>query len=68
MVLPIGTNAFFLFLLFLIRKVQEVDCSVHFIVVVFWIIQHKCVPHIGREILPVEVIIPSTALRHHEES
>ena len=38
------------------------------IVEVNGVLQHQSIPHVGREILTVEVVVPSTAFWNHEES
>lgn len=40
----------------------------HFIVEVLRVVKHERVPHVNGEILTIKVIVPSTALWHHEET
>lgn len=49
-------------------KVEEVDSSVSLVVEILRVVKHKTEVHIGREVLAVEVVIPSSTFRDHEES
>jgi len=49
-------------------EVQEVDGSVSLVVEVLGVVQHQAEVHVGREVLPVEVVIPSSSFWDHEEA
>jgi hypothetical protein len=38
------------------------------IVEILRVVQCQRESHIGREVLPIEVVVPSTTLRHHKET
>jgi hypothetical protein len=49
-------------------EVQEVNGSVSLVVEVLGVIEHEAEVHVGGEVLPVEVVIPSSSFGHHKEA
>lgn len=49
-------------------EVQEVNSSVSLVVEILGVIKHETEVHVGREVLAVEVVIPSSSFGHHKEA